>query len=160
MSDDAQPATDVPAGEPPAVIHSPDQSQLPSRKRGRHFGPRPVDDPHSAWMPPWRVTPALRAKVLAEIKVADLSYSAFMRARFGEKPGPRARRNPGPDTVLLAKLLAELGKSGSNLNQIARRLNEYDFDGIPELQAMRAEHEEALEQHGAVCEAIMAALGA
>ena len=53
-----------------------------------------------------------------------------------------------------------MGKSGSNLNQIAHRLNEYDFEGIPELQAMRAEHEEALAQHRAVCEAIMAALGA
>ena len=62
--------------------------------------------------------------------------------------------------ALLAKVLAQMGKTGGNLNQIAHRLNEYDFEGIPELQAMCAEHEEALAQHREVCEAILAALGA
>jgi hypothetical protein len=88
-----------------------------------------------------------------------LSLADYIHSRLGGKPGPRARRNPSADAVLLAKALAQMGKSGSNLNQIARRLNEYDFDGIAELLTMRAEHEEALTQHREVCEAILKALG-
>ena len=61
--------------------------------------------------------------------------------------------------ALLAKVLAQMGKAGSNLNQIAHRLNEYDFEGIPELLAMRADHQATVEQHRAVCDAILAALG-
>ena len=60
---------------------------------------------------------------------------------------------------MLAKVLAQMGKAGSNLNQIAHRLNEYDFEGIPELQAMQAEHETVLAEHRAVCAAILTALG-
>ena len=37
-------------------------------------------------------------------------------------PGPSVRR-PTADTKLLAKVLAELGKIGSNINQIAYHLN-------------------------------------
>ena len=36
---------------------------------------------------------------------------------------PAPRRRPSVDTVLLAKVLAELGKIGSNINQIAYHLN-------------------------------------
>jgi len=52
-----------------------------------------------------------------------------------------------------------MGKAGSNLNQIAHRLNEYDFEGIPELQAMHAKHQGAIDEHRAVCAAILKALG-
>ena len=43
-------------------------------------------------------------------------------------PGPNVRR-PSIDTKLLAKTLAELGKIGSNINQIAYRYNV--SDGCP-----------------------------
>jgi hypothetical protein len=149
-------AAPEPATEAPDVIHLPDLSEPPAAKpktKGRHYGPRPATDPHNAWMPPWRVTTTLRARIRAEMEAAGLSYSAFMRARFGEKPGPRARRNPGPDTVLLAKLLAELGKSGSNLNQIAYQLNTGEEVQLPELRDALTEHREAVA-------AVMRALGA
>ncbi len=88
-----------------------------------------------------------------------MSLSAYVCAKLGDSPGPRTRRNPGPDMVLLAKVLGQLGKTGSNLNQIAHRLNEYDFEGVTELLAMRAEHEAALAEHRIVYNAILAALG-
>jgi hypothetical protein len=159
MTEDAQPAeTEPTADELPAVIYLPDQSQPAARKRGRHFGPRPVKDPRSAWLTT-RCTPEFRESVVAAAEQAGLSLADYIHSRLGGKPGPRARRNPGADTVLLAKVLAQMGKSGSNLNQIARRMNEYEFEGIPELLAMQAEHEEVLAEHRAVCEAILKALG-
>jgi hypothetical protein len=159
MTDDALPATaEAETGELLAVIHAPDQSPRPVPKRGRHFGPRPVKDPRSAWLTT-RCTPEFRASVIAAAEQAGLSVADYMHSRLGGKPGPRARRNPGADVVLLAKVLAQMGRAGSNLNQIAHRLNEYDFDGIPQLLAMRAEHDEALAEHRAVCEAILTALG-
>jgi hypothetical protein len=151
-------ATEAEADELPAVIYLPDQSQPLKRKRGRHFGPRPVKDPRSAWLTT-RCTPEFRASVIAAAAETGLSLADYLHSRLGGQPGPRARRNPGADVVLLAKVLAQMGKSGSNLNQIAHRLNEYDFEGIPELQAMQAEHEDVVAQHRAVCEAILTALG-
>jgi hypothetical protein len=42
---------------------------------------------------------AMRAKVLAEIDAAGVSYSAFMRAKFvGVAPTPRDRRRHGHNT--------------------------------------------------------------
>ncbi|MGE0565855.1 MAG: plasmid mobilization relaxosome protein MobC [Pseudolabrys sp.] len=146
-------------GELPAVIHLPDQSQPPpGKKRGKHFGARPVADGRTAWLTT-RCTPAFRTAVLEAAEKAGMGMADYMHAQLGGKPVPRARRKPAADTVQLTKILAQMGKAGSNLNQIAKRLNEYDFDGIPELQAMRDEHREALAEHRAVCNAILKALG-
>ena len=112
----------------------------------------------SAWLTT-RCTPEFRESVVAAAEQAGLSVADYMHSRLGGKPGSLARRNPGADVVLLAKVLAQMGKVGGNLNQIAHRLNEYDFEGIPELLAMQAEHEEVLAQHREVCEAILKALG-
>jgi HicB family len=147
------PGATTPATELPAVIFLPDHSQPPpAKKRGRHFGPRPVTDPRTAWLPPTRVTPELRSKVEAQAAAAGLSLNAFIRARLDGSPGPRSRRTPGADTVVLAKLLAGLGKSGSNLNQIAYQLN----CGEPVEPSDLAE---AIAEHRAAAAAIMRALG-
>jgi hypothetical protein len=76
----------------------------------------------------------LRDKAIAAAAAEGLSLGAFIRARPDGSPGPRAKRNPSPDIVLLAKVLAELGKSGSNLNQIAHHLNMDEVAELPELQ--------------------------
>jgi hypothetical protein len=125
----------------PAVIHLSDLSRAePIKKPVR----RRVPDPRCAWLPPTRVSPALRDKVIAEAAAAGLSLGAFIRARLDGSPGPRAKRNPGPDTVLLAKVLAELGKSGSNLNQIAYQLNSGEEVQLPELCEALAEQRAAV----------------
>jgi hypothetical protein len=159
MTDDAaRVATEAPTDEIPDVIYLPDQSQPSARKRGRHFGPRPVKDPRSLRLD-LRVTPAQRTAMEVAAQKAGLSLTAFICERTIGAGGPRARRNPGPDLVLLAKVLAQMGKVGANLNQIAHRMNEYDFEGIPELLAMQAEHAEVLDEHRAVCAAVLTALG-
>jgi hypothetical protein len=49
--------------------------------KGRHFGPRPVADPRTAWLTA-RCTPAFRAAVLAAADEAGLSVADFMEGDF------------------------------------------------------------------------------
>jgi Mobilization protein NikA len=67
-------------------------------------------------------TPAQKAAIMKKIDATGLSPSAMCLAILLDVPLP-ARRRPSVDTVLLAKVLAELGKIGSNINQIAYHLN-------------------------------------
>jgi hypothetical protein len=127
--------------------------------KGRHFGPRPVAEPHSAFMPPWRTTPAMREQLLAEIEAAGVSYSSFMRAKFfGVAPTPRDRR-PGPDAAWQSQVVSALGRSGNNLNQHLRHMNRYDFSGIPELLEVSKELLAAYAAHHALVAAIKADMG-
>jgi hypothetical protein len=129
----------------PVIIHLPDLSQSDhategggtKRRKGRHFGPRPVDDPRSERVF-LRVTPAQHAALQAAAQAAGLSVSGFICQRTLGDPGPRAHKGrAGPDRMLLAQVKAALGRCGGNLQQITRRLNSLDFSGIPELIAMR-----------------------
>jgi hypothetical protein len=47
-------------------------------------------------------------------------------------PGPRSRRAPSVNAQALARATAALNKVGSNLNQIARRLNSAQAAGTRE----------------------------
>jgi hypothetical protein len=170
--------TQPPAGETrggvlPAVIHLPDQSQPepappPPRKgprrsgkmKGRHFGPRPVEDPLSARFNV-RCRPEFLARLSAAAEAADLSLSAFVCAELGDLPGPRAHRaKPDRDRVLLAQMMAALGRSGNNLNQLLRRVNSHDFRGHPELLEMAATMKAAHAAHHELVAAIKSELGA
>ena len=48
-----------------------------------------------------------------------LSVSALIRHALLNVPPPRRRRRPSVDQAAVAKLLGELGKIGSNINQLA-----------------------------------------
>ncbi len=159
------------AGDVPAVIHLPDQSQpepappppRPPGKhtgsmKGRHFGPRPVADPRTAWLTT-RCTPAFRASVLAAAARAGLSLADYVHERLGGSPSRRAHRKRGPDDAALARIMAALGRSGNNLNQLLRRVNSYDFRDIPELIEMRKAMTAAHTEHHALVAAIKAELG-
>ena len=157
-------------GTVPPVIHLPDQSQpepppprpQPGRRtgrmKGRHFGPRPVADPRTAWLTA-RCTPAFRAAVLAAADQAGVSLADYMHERLGGQPSRRARGKCGPDTEWRVKMLAAMGRSGNNLNQLLRRVNSYDFRGHPELVAMQSAMKAAHAAHRELCEAIMSELG-
>jgi hypothetical protein len=154
----------------PEVIYLPDQSQPESATRprrgplrsgkmkGRHFGPRPVADPRSAWLTT-RCTPEFLARVKADAQAAELSLADYVHTRLGGSPGPRARRQHGPDVVAKAQITAALGRSGNNLNQLLRRVNSYDFQGIPELLEMCKAMSAAHAAHHALVVAIKADLG-
>jgi hypothetical protein len=105
----------------PDVIYLPDRSQplSPPRLPGRRAR---VPDPRTARFDV-RCTPGFRARVEADARAAGLSVSGFVCARLGDRPSPRARRNAPTDHAALVKLLAELGKIGSNHNQLARIFN-------------------------------------
>jgi hypothetical protein len=105
----------------PDVIYLPDQSQpLPSpRPPGRRAR---VPDPRTARFDV-RCTPGFRARIEADARAAGLSVSGFVCARLGDSPSRRARRSAPADHAALVKLLAELGKIGSNHNQLARIFN-------------------------------------
>jgi hypothetical protein len=75
-----------------------------------------------------------------------------IRRRSGtEAPMTRATRRPSIERTALAHLLAQLGKCGSNLNQIARGLNS-GGDVPSDIPA-------ALADFRAACAAIMRTLG-
>ena len=67
-------------------------------------------------------TPKQKATIVAKCDAAGYSPSAFVLNILLGLPLP-SRRHPSVDTQMLAKVLAELGKIGSNINQIAHHLN-------------------------------------
>jgi hypothetical protein len=77
-----------------------------------------------------------RGRIVAQC----LSAKEIMR-----RPRPTRTRKPRLEMAQHAQIMAALGRSGNNLNQLLRRVNAYDFRGIPQLvemvRAMTAAHE-------------------
>lgn len=70
-----------------------------------------------------RVTPAEKTAFLARADRAGMAAAAFARAALIGEAGPRAQRRMPADAAALRQMLGHLGKTGSNLNQIARYLH-------------------------------------
>jgi hypothetical protein len=68
-----------------------------------------------------------------------ISFGAYVRAELLKAPIPRQSRRPHVNQQLLCQALAQLGKVGSNLNQIARHLNSGGSVVEPEVAAVLAE---------------------
>lgn len=81
-----------------------------------------------------RVTPAEKAAFLDRADRAGMAAAAFMRAAALGEAGPRAQRRTPVDHAALRQLLGELGRVGSNINQIARHLNQGLDADLPELR--------------------------
>lgn len=154
-----------------SVIYLPDQSRPEppraeppkpgrhtGRMKGRHFGPRPVKDPRTAWLTS-RCTPAFLAKVRADAEAAGLSLANYLHAELGGERRPRTPRRSRLELAQHAQIVAALGRSGNNLNQLLRRVNSYDFRDIPELLEMRAAMMAAHSAHHALVAAIKADMG-
>jgi hypothetical protein len=99
----------------------------------------------------FRATAAERAELDALAERAGLSLSSYVRGCALSAPTTRAVRRPTVERAALSQILAQLGKCGSNLNQIARVLNSggdepYDIaDAIGDFRA--------------ACGAVMGAMG-
>lgn len=79
-----------------------------------------------------------RAEIAAAAARAGLSVGAYVRSRVLAAPKTRAVRQPHVDRVLLAQVLGQLGKVGSNVHQITKRLNFADWlaaEDVPETLA-------------------------
>lgn len=98
-----------------------------------------------------RVTPDEKSAIQARADRAGLASAAFLRAIALGEAGPRARRRPPVDHVVIRQLLGELNRVGNNINQIARSLNSGEDLNIPELR-------EALAAYVKVADAIYVAL--
>ncbi len=73
-----------------------------------------------------RLTDAEHAALLAAADNVGLTLGAYMRATALGSPGPRAARKPPVVREELVRILSQLGKIGSNVNQIARAVNSGD----------------------------------
>ena len=128
-----------------------------------------VTNPRTKTMAPWRgrkrvsdaknsfisvrCTAKERSAIDEAAAQAGLSIGAYLRALALGNPGPRARRRPPIEREKLARLLGELGKIGSNINQLA-----YAFNGrgrLPDLAELSALRRELAQ----IRDALMTALG-
>ena len=99
-----------------------------------------------------RVTADELAEIERQAAAAELTAASYARSVLLSAPAPRARRRPAVETQEVARLLGELGKVGSNLNQIAHRLHTGQAIGSNSLAA-------ALDDVRAMRDACLAALG-
>lgn len=70
-----------------------------------------------------RLTSEEFAEVAKRADAAQLTLASYARAEILDSPPPRQARRPAVETENVARVLAQLGKIGSNLNQIARHMN-------------------------------------
>ena len=74
----------------------------------------------------FRATDAEAAALTITADNENVSVSSYIRARVFEGAAhkvTRPRQRTTPDAELFARFLGQIGKCGSNLNQIAHRLN-------------------------------------
>jgi hypothetical protein len=70
-----------------------------------------------------RCTNVQHASIEQSAAEAGYKVASYLRTLALGSPGPRAMRQAPVDTEKLAHLLGEIGKLGSNVNQIARYCN-------------------------------------
>jgi len=98
-----------------------------------------VDDPRKVFVAV-RCTVEEHAAIGEAAAQAGLSVGGFLRAQALGRPGPRSVRRPPIERKDLAKLLGQIGKVGSNVNQLAHAYNAIGrMPGFPELLAIRQE---------------------
>lgn len=76
-------------------------------------------------------------RIAAKADRAGLSFSAFVRACLLGDAGPRAQRRRPADHKTLLQVLGQLGKVGSNVNQIAHASHIGDQASAAELKEIR-----------------------
>jgi hypothetical protein len=118
-------AADAPTGKKPAPWRG--------RKRSR---PEDTKEKFIAV----RCTEADREKIAARAQEAGLRIGGYLRALALGSAGVRAVKRPRVEREQLARLLGEVGKIGSNVNQIAKRTNtERSAASAADLAQMRAD---------------------
>lgn len=85
----------------------------------------------------FRATPEEAAIIREDAERAGMTVGAYLRKLALDAPVPRQSRRPPVEKQELARLLGDTGKMGSNLNQIAKRMNQLNLQGdYPGLAAM------------------------
>jgi hypothetical protein len=109
-------------------------------------GPNKDQEPRPRFVFSIRLSPPEHAAIQEKARIAGMSIAGFMRAVALGSAGPRARRSPPVNVEVLARAVAQLNKAGSNLNQIAHRLNAGQAAGTTETLAALAETRAVLAQ--------------
>lgn len=79
-----------------------------------------------------RLTPTQYQRLEKEANAAGLTRGSLLKkSYFGKDYTPR--RVPRPDQVQLSMVLSQLGKVGSNINQIAKKFNTGQIPPNPEI---------------------------
>ena len=118
MKSAAQQITEpAPASEAPAVIELP-----ASRPRRRGGVRRKALNPRVAHIH-LRTTPARKARISADAKAARMTVTDYMLRSLPDSPALPSSAVAPTDPAVFVRMLAELGKWGSNLNQLAREKN-------------------------------------
>ena len=124
----------------------------PEKKKAPWRGRKRVPDAKGKFIAV-RCTLEQREIIQSSAGQAGLSVGAFLRAVALGDAGPRAVRKAPADRLELAKLLAAIGKLGSNVNQMARLCNTFKAPpGQREMSLMQADI-------AAMRQAVMQALG-
>lgn len=100
-------------------------------------------------------TPEQDEYVRLQADAGDLSLSEYLRSMALDASPVRQRPRPNIDRQLCAALLAELGKVGSNVNQIARTGNQMGVLHSEDLKILRRLSSDI----GDMRDALMQALG-
>lgn len=86
-----------------------------------------------------RLNAAELAKAQADAQARGQSLGGYVREKLLGAPTPGTRRQPAPNAETLARLLGQMGKVGSNLNQLARLANQRNLVPPATLDACMAE---------------------
>lgn len=70
-----------------------------------------------------RLSQAERDELEADAAAAGMTLGSFVRWKLSQGQAPRSVRRPPAELEVLRQLLGQLGKCGSNLNQIAHKMN-------------------------------------
>lgn len=114
------------------------------QERGQAAKKRPSEQRQKHRIANFRVTPEEYQQIEVNASHAGLTAGSYMRSRSLAAPTTRAMRRPVVQQVILSRLTAELGRSGSNLNQIARAMNSGETVVIDQIQSALAEHRQIL----------------
>lgn len=123
------------------------RSRPAASKRGR----KPAADPRKHFISV-RCNSEEYLTITVRAARAGLTAGAFLRQRAVGSAGPGAIRRPTPRTEELSRILGQLGKIGSNLNQIAKAYNSRAI--MPGLADILAARREVGEMHQAVMKAL------
>ncbi len=94
----------------------------PGQKAPRRFGKRKLADAREKFIGVRCNGPEYDA-ITAKASAAGHNTGTWLRILATGSAGPRAVRRPPLEREELARLLGEIGKLGSNVNQIAREVN-------------------------------------
>ncbi|WP_051949602.1 plasmid mobilization relaxosome protein MobC [Methylosinus sp. PW1] len=117
---------------------SPDAAKPPRRRAPWRDRKRALD-PKDKFVAV-RVTEPERVLIAESAKAAGLKIGGYLRALAIGNAGARAKRGAREEREALARILGELGKLGSNVNQIARWCNtDRTAPHLREVELMRAD---------------------